>query len=277
LKNFLSTVILLSCATVSLAQPCVPPPNRASIRITNVIGERETLWLGFHPSATYGLDLSLCEFEIPHVPVPNLDVCFVNIPGREGWDTPQGLGTGFNQDYRTYRPAERDTFKLKVWWPFGQGYPLQFAWSAADSFFQRRDTVLISDETGRPPINMGRDSVLTLTDSTNMSLLITVGPSVGTGVPFPPHPFPYQVRLFQNYPNPFNSTTTVGYSLPAYSHVTLGLYDLLGQRIKILVNEVQTPGFFQVHFVAGELASGVYLFQLTACSQTLTKAMLLQK
>ena len=75
---------------------------------------------------------------------------------------------------------------------------------------------------------------------------------------------PLSFSLFQNYPNPFNPTTVVGYQLPAASEVSLTVYDIQGQQVAVLVNERQPPGDHKVEFNASGLASGVYLYRLTA-------------
>ena len=77
---------------------------------------------------------------------------------------------------------------------------------------------------------------------------------------------PENFDLSQNYPNPFNPSTTIDYSLPVESFVSISVYNLLGQEVKKLVNESQEPGFYQAHFDAAELSSGVYIYSLTAKS-----------
>ena len=71
-------------------------------------------------------------------------------------------------------------------------------------------------------------------------------------------------HLYQNYPNPFNPSTAISYQLSAYSYVTLKVYDMLGREVKTLVNEQQSAGTHSITFNAGNLASGVYFYQLKA-------------
>jgi spore coat protein H len=86
---------------------------------------------------------------------------------------------------------------------------------------------------------------------------------------------PEAFRLEQNFPNPFNPTTGVNYELPVTSDVRLVVYDILGREVAVLVNEKQGPGRYEVRFGASGLASGVYLYRLTAGGSIQTRKMLL--
>jgi len=76
--------------------------------------------------------------------------------------------------------------------------------------------------------------------------------------------FPEGFRLEQNYPNPFNPSSAVTFQIPHSSHVVLKVYDVLGREVATLVNEELKPGSYEVPFDASGLASGVYLYRLTA-------------
>ncbi len=70
--------------------------------------------------------------------------------------------------------------------------------------------------------------------------------------------------LLQNYPNPFNPETTIEYTLPEHSHVTLTIYNLLGQRIAALINKNQEAGHHTVRWNANNQPSGMYFYKLEA-------------
>ncbi len=92
---------------------------------------------------------------------------------------------------------------------------------------------------------------------------------------------PAKFELEQNYPNPFNPSTVIKYQLPNDGFVNLSVYNSLGQRVKVLVNETQRAGYYTVNFnassVAGGLPSGIYFYTLNAGNFTSTKKMILVK
>jgi len=88
---------------------------------------------------------------------------------------------------------------------------------------------------------------------------------------------PSRFALSQNYPNPFNPSTIINYQLPASSHVTMKVYDVLGREVTTLVDERQGAGVHAVTFNAGHLPSGVYLYHLQAGTFTETKKLTVLK
>jgi len=88
---------------------------------------------------------------------------------------------------------------------------------------------------------------------------------------------PLAFRLGQNYPNPFNPTTTISYQLPAQSHVTLRVYDVLGNEVATLVDSFEEAGEKSVQFNATNIAGGVYFYRLQAGDFVASKKLLLLK
>lgn len=77
---------------------------------------------------------------------------------------------------------------------------------------------------------------------------------------------PADYSLSQNYPNPFNPTTTIKYGLPEESSVKIIVYNLLGEAVTILTDEVKKSGYYEDEFKASNLASGTYFFSIYAQS-----------
>jgi hypothetical protein len=88
---------------------------------------------------------------------------------------------------------------------------------------------------------------------------------------------PREFRLEQNYPNPFNPATHIAYAVPMAGNVLLKVYDILGREVATLVNEQKQPGNYSAQFHGSRLASGVYIYRLTAGRFVETKKMLLTK
>jgi len=93
---------------------------------------------------------------------------------------------------------------------------------------------------------------------------------------------PQNFILFQNYPNPFNPYTNILYKLKGEFFVKLEIYDILGNRLKNLISEKQTPGLKSAIWDGKDeqgnpLPSGIYLYRLEAGAEKKTKKMILLK
>ena len=98
-----------------------------------------------------------------------------------------------------------------------------------------------------------------------------------TGAGGTPDNLPVGITLQQNYPNPFNPTTAIAYDLKGTSHVSLKVFNLLGQEVATLVNDLQSPGTYRVTFDASKFASGVYIYRLQAGASTDARKMVILK
>jgi hypothetical protein len=141
------------------------------------------------------------------------------------------------------------------------------------------------------PTSIGKDTVsatvISGTDTVNLFQKVVVVYIIPTSVQSFDSPNPGIFYLFQNYPQPFNPATTIKYQIPELSFVTLKVFDLLGNEIATLVNEKKPPGNYEVSFSATggsasggnalHLASGVYIYKLTAGKFTASKKLILMK
>jgi hypothetical protein len=104
---------------------------------------------------------------------------------------------------------------------------------------------------------------------------VVLGPVVSVGDRRNGNPFTF--RLEQNYPNPFNPMTNVGFEVDVSGLVSLKVFDVLGREVATLVNEVKSPGRYDVAWNASQAASGVYFYTLKTRERVETKRMLLMK
>jgi hypothetical protein len=88
---------------------------------------------------------------------------------------------------------------------------------------------------------------------------------------------PTEYSLDQNYPNPFNPSTTINYQLPANNHVSLKVYDILGNLVSTLVDEEMEAGYYSINWNASQLASGIYIYRIISGTYVSTKKMILMK
>ncbi len=88
---------------------------------------------------------------------------------------------------------------------------------------------------------------------------------------------PDKYSLSQNYPNPFNPVTRLGFGISDLGFVTLKVYDILGNEIKTLVNEIKSAGYYEIDFNGSDLSSGIYFYKLEAGSFKETRRMMIVK
>jgi endoglucanase len=88
-------------------------------------------------------------------------------------------------------------------------------------------------------------------------------------------PNPATFSLIQNYPNPFNPSTTISFSLPSKSIVSLKVFDLTGKEIATIVSQELSAGTYSRQWYAANISSGIYFFQLQAGTYTETKKIVL--
>jgi 3-phytase len=99
----------------------------------------------------------------------------------------------------------------------------------------------------------------------------------GAGLQEPAHLVPDEIVLERNYPNPFNPSTTIRFSLPQETFVTLKVYNLIGAEVATLVNERRSAGHHSVIFAAKDLPSGIYFAVLQAEKVRSVQRLLLMK
>ena len=93
---------------------------------------------------------------------------------------------------------------------------------------------------------------------------------------------PNSFKLYPAYPNPFNPETTISYDLPEQSFVEITIYDMLGKKVRSIVNEKQNPGHKSILWNAKDdygtvVSAGLYIYQVQAGNFIQTNKMILLK
>lgn len=100
---------------------------------------------------------------------------------------------------------------------------------------------------------------------------------VATSMEYEPKANPQKFQLYQNYPNPFNPSTKISFSLPESEHVVLTVFDILGKKVRTVLNESLHAGFHEIEFNTGQLPGSVYFYRLQAGESIQTRKFILLK
>ncbi len=170
----------------------------------------------------------------------------------------------------TAAPVSCANVKISLSTDGGNTWPTVLAASTPNDGSQSVTLPSITNSTARIKIESVGNIFYDISN-VNFSITPTVGIQNQTGTPI-------VFGLSQNYPNPFNPVTIVSYGIPKKSNVTLKIFDVSGQLVSVLVNDLlQTEGYYNIEFDATRLASGVYYYSITAGEFSDTKKMVLIK
>jgi hypothetical protein len=115
------------------------------------------------------------------------------------------------------------------------------------------------------------------TNIIGVDLMVRASVTGGTVSAGEPGQLPETFALYQNYPNPFNPASLVRFDLPEQSHVTLMVYNLLGEEVARVIDKEMEAGRHSARFDASSLPSGVYFYRLTAGSFVEARKMMVLK
>jgi hypothetical protein len=181
----------------------------------------------------------------------------------------------------SYEGRLQNGYWERIWWqPYEKENPLKL--KSGESIAYIIDLSQRFPELSSFSYDSGR--TLRVNALLNYNLIPLVGHSVRSdtlSVPFrvinsvAPTTLPTTFQLHQNYPNPFNPSTTISYDLPTRSHVTLRIFNVLGQEVATLVDGEVQAGRHEVGWNAARMTSGVYWYQLKANRFIETKKLIL--
>ena len=168
---------------------------------------------------------------------------------------PEGM---FDIRFESGRIAENINSSVKEIDLSGVTYPLTVK---AENMDMR-----LMDETGKiVNLNLKKGEDVVISDATIQKLKVSSDL------------LPMIYSLEQNYPNPFNSNTKIKFSIAGEVQVSLAVFNILGESVKELKNEMMKPEYYEVEFDASSLASGIYLYRIKAGDFIETKKMVLIK
>jgi thiol-disulfide isomerase/thioredoxin len=193
------------------------------------------------PSGNYYLRVMAIERIITYTSPPgsNGETMFPDV-FRHSYPTSQG--TSITTTAGTYNYIF--TYKRDPVWVDSMIYTLAF----------------VQNDANKEMLNSGRPANITVTGKQTYS-----------------NEVPGNFALMQNYPNPFNPSTYIAFTVPKDVYVNLKVYDILGNEVKTLVDGNHKAGTYNIFFDGSDLASGVYLYKLTAGDYAETKKMMLIK
>lgn len=186
-------------------------------------------------------DVDLSQAELP--PTPPADAFDVRFSSGRYAEIADGKTAG---------PQE---FPIRL---TGGVYPLTVSWNCGSGGVGEAILVKSADGKTKAIPLAGKGSLLL--DEANVAsarLRLVATPEVE---------LPKVFALYQNYPNPFNPTTKIRYDLPQASHVTLKMFNLLGQEVRTLMNEERAAGAYTYVLDAFDLPSGLYFYRMQAGS-----------
>ena len=142
--------------------------------------------------------------------------------------------------------------------------------------------VYLIDESSAKYVDLRDNSTYTFTPYTSISKFIVIVGKAGEIADKLAAVAPKDFLLEDNFPNPFNSSTTIRYAIPQTGPVYMRIYDQTGKWVKTLINEFMTAGEHEIVWDAKDdagidVASGVYFYQLSTSTHTMTKKIILTR
>jgi hypothetical protein len=153
-------------------------------------------------------------------------------------------------------------------WQASQLYTASYYWSYQGMSLLNNGKILITGGTTSNDYNTNFTPV-------NNTVLVSLSPVTGVIENDLNRNQPTTYRLSQNYPNPFNPATTISFSLPSKSFVSLKVFDMIGKEVATIVSEEMSAGSYSRRWNAASLPSGIYFYRLQAGSFTETKKLVL--
>ncbi len=191
-----------------------------------------------------------------------------------------GNGDAYVEFYAGYSTQWLNAATMKMHISTNDGVNWTELWSAENDgqgWLWRKKTIDLSVYKNKMGLKLAWQYVGNDGDLAGLDGVEIVGYQYTTDVEDDNSQIPNKFVLEQNYPNPFNPTTVISYRLPVTSNITIKVYDILGNEIATLVNEVKEPGSYNIKYDASLLSNGIYFVTMKAGNYTQTKKIVLVK
>lgn len=265
--------------------------SRFKVMIASQVGVgRDTLYIGVNGDGpggtiednTYGLDVGTAfgAFSESTPPPPDPDgnrIRFVDIPGRTEIVS---AGSLFPGDFRGFTStAQVDTYAVRIDGARVEASGAIISWPSNLSTYatswklcSRAGSVL----TEVQDMLTAQTYTFPATGST-IQYCIIKGGALPVSVRQHDDTTPREFSLAQNFPNPFNPATVIRFTIPEDARVRLEVFNTVGQRVAVVMDEVRNAGTYSAEFEASGIASGVYLYKLSAGSHVSIRKMVVMK
>lgn len=262
---FALAALFVLAAVPARAQVSSDIPLVVSDHGDGTVPGQDTLYFGFHPAATNGRDAALGEDEQPPAPPEGVfDTRWVNVGSSKDF------GQGVKRNYHEYvSSTQSDTFRLRVqpgFKPGSNGYPVTLTWPSLSKYFTGAALRFVDGDGNPTAQDMMSVTSFTFTNASSVGstvTIVTTGPRGSSGVS--------EAEAVLNFslissPNPVKRSegATIGYVLPYPAHVTVTLYNSLGEAVMNVVNEDQTPARHTNYLDTRSLPSGSYYCRINA-------------
>ncbi len=176
--------------------------------------------------------------------------------------------------------AEGGTFIATVTSPTGPEIGVEIILSDSNGVIETQLSASDGSVTFDSDLSLGQTYSVTAAGENTTVGIATLTPSIVLGVDDDQNSVPSQYALNQNYPNPFNPSTEISFDLPKSAYVSLVIFNMLGQEVARPLTQVMSAGTHQVNWrgcneQGDALASGVYLYRLTADNFSATRKLVL--
>lgn len=233
-----------------------------SVNLESKDGLRSKAWFQFSEKGNMGMD-SYDAFKL--TPLSDEYVMLASVLEKEDQEN---VILDIN-----HLPISAESFELPLYIHATQNAEMSL--SLADMNVPDGWEVALKNEATGQILDLNQPYVFTYEEGEDVDLRLLINSEDAGGIEEPL--LPERFGLSQNYPNPFNPTTTIKFQLAEESMVRLEVYDILGRRVAVLVNDQMQAGYHQTMFDANRLASGVYFYRMVAGSQVFTQKMMLIK